>query len=140
MRGMNVSSSDISAIRNPAARAAVLRQLGRRAPKVVVPKAAMNSLESAYAHRLDTLKLAGEVKWWAFNEIRLRIAGGKKQAWFKPDFAVQFSDGRFEMHESKGFMREAACVRLKVAAEKFPFRFILVTRVAGEWKFEEYGA
>ncbi len=36
------------------------------------------------------------------------------------------ADGVLEMREVKGFMRDDAAVKLKVAAATYPFRFVLV--------------
>lgn len=95
-----------------------------------------NKLEAAYDAHLHSLHAAGEVLWYRFEPMRLRLANG---AWFKPDFGVKLRDGSFEFHETKGFWREAARVRIKVAAELFPFRFIAVTRKkGGGWAREEF--
>lgn len=99
------------------------------------PVRQMNKTEAAYASHLEGLKRAGGVLWYRFEPMRLRLANG---AWYKPDFGVKLSDGSFEFHETKGFWREAARVRIKVAAELFPFRFIAVTRGGGNWKREEF--
>jgi hypothetical protein len=100
---------------------------------------AMTKLERLYGEKLDRMKAAGQVMWWAFNQVRLRIATGEKAAWYKPDFFVQFADGHFEMHETKGFERQRGLLALKVAAGQFPmFRFVLVKRVKGEWTYEEF--
>lgn len=95
----------------------------------------MNKLEGAYAQHLDLLKHAGEVLWWRFAPMRLRLADG---AYYKPDFGVLTRDCLFEIHETKGHWREAARVRIKVAAEIFPFRFIAIKRDGGNWVREEF--
>lgn len=99
------------------------------------PVRQMNKLECAYASHLEALKLAGEVLWHRFEPMKLRLANG---AYYKPDFGVKLRDGSFEFHETKGFWREAARVRIKVAAELFPFKFIAITRDGGNWKREEF--
>jgi hypothetical protein len=97
-----------------------------------------------YAAELEARKAAGEVSWWAFETMRFRLADG---AWYKPDFAVvvtfQFQadgqlwvDSKLELHEVKGHWREAARVRIKVAADRHPFRFVAVTRKGGQWQYE----
>lgn len=98
----------------------------------------MNGLEAAYARDLDLRKLSGNVLWWKFNAVRLRIADGEKGAFFKPDFAVLTRDG-LEFHETKGFWREAARLRIKVASGLYPFPFVAVRRVAGRWEYERFG-
>jgi hypothetical protein len=96
-----------------------------------------SKLERDYARRLEFQKRDGVILWWAHEPVRLRLAGG---AYYKPDFAVMYPDGRIEMHETKGFSREAARVRIKVAAEHHPFRFVVVTRDKGEWQTETFSA
>jgi hypothetical protein len=101
----------------------------------------MNKTEQAYGQYLDTLKFAGEVRWWAFQPVRLLIAQGDKAAYYRPDFWVQLADGSFEFHETKGFEREAALVRIKVAAGLYPIPFVLVKRDGGMgWTRELFGA
>ncbi len=95
----------------------------------------MNKLEQAYAGELAFLLNHGLIHWWDFEPIKFRLADG---AWFCPDFAVLTKDG-LQFREAKGFWREAARVRIKVAADKYPFRFVAVTkdRKTGEWQYEE---
>jgi hypothetical protein len=89
----------------------------------------MNGLERAYNQRLLTLVAAGEVLWFAFNDVRLRVGIG---AYFKADFVVQYADGRIECHETKGYERVAAMVRIKGAALRYPHvRFVLVKAAPG---------
>jgi hypothetical protein len=99
------------------------------------PVRKMNKLESAYERHLYGLLNVGEVLWYRFEPMRLRLANG---AYYKPDFGVKIRDGSLEFHETKGHWREAARVRIKVAAELFPFRFIAVTRKNGGWAREEF--
>jgi len=94
----------------------------------------MNKLEAAWAEVLREREIRGEVLWWRYEGISVRLANG---AWYTPDFAVVVDGGEMECHECKGFMREAAHVRLKVAAETFPMRFVLVRREKGAWAAEE---
>lgn len=99
------------------------------------PVRRMNKLEAAYERHLYGLLSAGEVLWYRFEPMRLRLANG---AYFKPDFAVKFRDGSLEFHETKGFWREAARVRIKVAAELFPFKFVAVRKTKAGWEREEF--
>ena len=108
-----------------------------------------NWLETQYALHLDRRKAAGEILWWRFEPFTLRIGAGAR---YTPDFAVQLPDGVIELHETKGHWREAARVRIKVAADLYPFRFLCVKartserKIAGvrhykieEWLYEEIG-
>lgn len=84
----------------------------------------MNATEAAYATVLDLRKKGGEIRSWQFEAVRLRMADG---AFYKPDFLVQDVNGYIEFHEVKGHWREAAKVRIKVAAALYPmFRFVVV--------------
>ena len=98
----------------------------------------MNKLEGAYADRLGLYRHAGEIQGYRFEPIKLRLGGDWKTT-YTPDFQVIAKDGTIEFHEVKGFMREDAAVKLKVAAAEYPeFRFLLATRVKGAWKVEEF--
>lgn len=97
------------------------------------PMAGANKTERAYASHLDMQIIAGEVLSWAFEPIRLRLADG---TFYTPDFMVVNRAQQIEIHETKGFMREAARVRLNVAAELHPFQFFLVKRDGSSWSRE----
>jgi hypothetical protein len=100
----------------------------------VLPKPKMNGLESRYAALLENGMRAGSVLWWAFEGLSLRLADDTR---YTPDFAVMAADGVIECHETKGFMREAARVRLNVAAATYPFRFFLVRAgKSGAWQVD----
>lgn len=95
----------------------------------------MNRTESAYAEHLELRRRAGEVGWFAFEAMKLRLAD---KTFYTPDFAVMLSDGTIEQHEVKGFWEDDARVKIKVAAALFPFRFIGVQKQKSGWKFEEF--
>lgn len=83
-----------------------------------------SKLELAYWQHLKQRLRDGEVLRVDNHPERLLLGEG---AWYTPDFRVVALDGVIEHHEVKGgFAREAAIVRLKVAADKHPFRFFLV--------------
>lgn len=83
----------------------------------------MNKTEAAYAHTLELRKMAGEVLWYRYEGITLKLAHDTR---FTADFAVMDRDGYLSLHEVKGFMRDDAHVKLKCAAELFPFKFYLI--------------
>lgn len=101
---------------------------------------AMNKTEAAYAGHLDALKFNGKIQWYRFEGMKLRLADN---TFYTPDFAVMAADGQIELHEVKGFMQEDANVKIKVAAEMYPFRFVIVRtkpkKEGGGWKFQEVG-
>lgn len=93
-----------------------------------IRESGMNKLEAAYAQHLDVLQHAGEVIWWRYEAVGLRLAD---RTFYHPDFLVMMADGTLEAHETKGFMRDDANVKLKVAASAFPFVFRLVKKQKG---------
>lgn len=110
------------------------RARGRHKPGV------MNSTEAAYALVLEARKLAGnDILWYAFEALTLKLATDTR---YTPDFFVMRSDGLLECHEVKGFWEGDALVKIKVAAEKFPFRFLAIHKLpkkdGGGWKTTEF--
>ncbi len=99
----------------------------------------MNKTEQAYADRLSILHMSNQIKWYRFEGIKLRLAD---KTFYTPDFAVMNAHGVMEMHEVKGFWRDDARVKIKIAAEQYPFRFIAVQMIAkskgGGWKEEVF--
>lgn len=100
----------------------------------------MNKTEAAYAAHLEAEKLAGRVLWYRFEGVKLRLAD---LTFYSPDFAVMLAGGELEMHEVKGGVWEDdARVKIKVAADQYPFRFLAVYRQAkkdgGGWEVEEF--
>ena len=109
------------------------RGLGRQAARK-----GRTRLEERYANHLKLLQIAGEIADFREQAFRLRLADG---AFYKPDFLVILPDGLVEFHETKGYWEEAARVRIKVAAELYPwFRFKAVQWKQGQWTIEEIGA
>jgi hypothetical protein len=106
------------------------RAKGRRRLQV-----GMNKTEAIYAEYLELRKLAGEIQSYAFEAYKLRLAA---KTFYTPDFAVLLADDTLEFHEVKGHWEDDARVKIKVAAEIFPHRFVAVQRKAGQWKFEEF--
>jgi hypothetical protein len=80
----------------------------------------MNKTEALYAVHLDVQKVAGEVLWWKFEGIKLRLADN---TFLTVDFAVLPADGILSMDEIKGHWMDDARVKMKVAASLYPFRF-----------------
>ena len=76
----------------------------------------MNNTEKAYAQHLEIQKREGEINYYSFDGINLRLADN---TFYKPDFLVMRADGQLEIHEVKGFWTDDALVKIKVAADKF---------------------
>jgi len=95
----------------------------------------MNKTETAYAQMLELLKRSDEIVDYRYEPFKLILA---KSTTYTPDFLVVYS-GHFECHEVKGFWRDDARVKIKVAAELFPwFKFVAVTLKRGQWGKEEF--
>lgn len=105
-----------------------------------IRKTGMNGTEAEYSAMLSLRQRAGEVAWFAFEAIKLRLADN---TFYTPDFFVMLAGGTLECHEVKGFWQDDARVKIKVAAESFPFRFVAVSKAAkkrgGGWTSEEFG-
>lgn len=95
----------------------------------------MNKTESEYARYLELLKRAGEIAWYRFEGMKFRLADN---TFYTPDFAVMRADGKLEMHEVKGFWRDDARVKIKVAADIYPVEFLAVQREGTGWKIERF--
>lgn len=99
----------------------------------------MNQTEKAYAAQLDLLKHAGHVLWWRFEGLKLRLADN---TFYTPDFNVMQASGLMECHEVKGFWTDDARVKVKVAAELYPFRFLAIKalpkKAGGGWSTETF--
>lgn len=112
---------------------ASLQALGR------LKAGAMNQTEAAYGLHLEMRKRAGEIAWYKFEGIKLRLADN---TFYTPDFAVMLVDGALELHEVKGHWLDDARAKIKIAADMYPMRFIAVTAEAkkrgGGWKIEEF--
>lgn len=110
----------------------------RVTPKVVEPVAApqtslqrmqalgrlkqgeMNKTEAAYAGVLEKRKRAGEIQWYAFEIVTIKLADDTR---YTPDFCVLLANGELEFHEVKGYWQDDSKVKIKVAAAMFPARF-----------------
>lgn len=110
-----------------------LQALGRMKP------GQMNKTEQAYADRLEYLRSDGAVAWYKFEGVKLRLADN---TFYTPDFAVMLADGRMEMHEVKGHWTDDARVKIKVAADMYPFQFVALRakskRDGGGWAEERF--
>lgn len=104
----------------------------------------MNKTEAKYAQQLEARLLAHEIRWYAFERLKLRLA---ERTYFTVDFFLQLADGSFECHEVKGrkgdryWAEEDAKLKIKVAAEMFPvFHFLIVWPAkGGGWCVEHFG-
>lgn len=100
----------------------------------------MNSTEKRYAASvLEPRRMAGEIEAYHFEKVKIRLAD---KTFYTPDFMVILPSMEIEFHEVKGHWEDDARVKIKVAAETFPARFISAMPVAkkhgGGWKIEEF--
>lgn len=116
-----------------------MRPAGGRLALGRLKTGAMNRTEAAYERELSDAKAIGDVLWYRFEGVKLRLADN---TFYTPDFAVMVATGQIEMHEVKGFWADDARVKIKVAAEQYPFRFIAVTarpkKAGGGWAVEAF--
>jgi hypothetical protein len=100
---------------------------------------AMNKGEAVYAGHLELLKRAGDVLWYRFEGLKLRLADN---TFYTPDFAVLGADLVLECHEVKGFWQDDARAKIKIAADLYPFRFKALKARAkkhgGGWEEEDF--
>ncbi len=126
--------------------AEVLRRLGVEdvvPPQSKEPGDGMNKTERAFAEMLNQ-NLSSRQYQWAREPLKLRLAG---RTWYTPDFGVWYlfnveaSLGNLTLVEVKGFMRDDASVKIKVAANLYPmWRFLLVRREGRHgWNVREVG-
>jgi len=98
-----------------------------------------NKTELSYEQHLEWRKHIGEVAWYKFEGVKLRLADA---TFYTCDYFVMLTNGELEAHEVKGFWTDDARVKIKVAAELYPFRFIAVKVKAkkdgGGWEFENF--
>jgi len=99
----------------------------------------MNKTEAAYSEILSMMRHTGEIQWFKFEGVKLRLADN---TFYSPDFAVMRKSGEMEMHEVKGFWQDDAKVKIKVASDLYPFRFVAVKLLpkskGGGWQEEEF--
>jgi hypothetical protein len=98
-----------------------------------------NKTEAAYEALLESRRQAGEVAWYRFEGVKLRLADN---TFYTPDFAVMLASGLMELHEVKGVWHDDARVKIKVAAQMYPFRFLAVRqkpkKAGGGWEQEVF--
>lgn len=100
----------------------------------------MNKTERRRSVELEAKKRAGEIRAWHFNALTLKLADDCR---YTPDFLIEHNDARLEFEEIKGFWRDDARVKIKVAARLFPmFTFTALRarkmRDGGGWATEVF--
>lgn len=96
----------------------------------------MNKTEQAYAERLKLLQQAGEIQWFEFEPMNLKLAD---KCFYRVDFLVMDAHGFLEVHEVKGgYITDDSLVKIKAASEKFPFKFIMQMYKKKQWVTREF--
>ncbi|MFW2015413.1 hypothetical protein [Acinetobacter bereziniae] len=97
----------------------------------------MNKTERRYSEHLESRKMRGEILWYKFDCINLRLA---EKTFYKPDFFVMTSDNELQVHEVKGHWEDDALVKIKVASDMYPFLFKSVhwNSKNNAWDFREF--
>lgn len=114
------------------------------------PARAMNKNEAAYAAHLATEYRLGEILWWRFESIKLRISDS---CFITVDFFVVTKDGELQCHDTKGtkmkrstkgeryavpYIEEDAIVKLRTVAEMFPFKVKAVYYSGDRWESKDF--
>lgn len=99
-----------------------------------IPKNKMNKTESQYAWILEAQKRSGEIKWYGFEKIKLKISS--LNCWYNIDFMVVDKDDVVKMIEIKGgHIWDDSIVKFKAVCELYPFvKFIMIQYKNKEWK------
>ena len=110
-----------------------LQALGR------LKKGERNKTEAKYEAHLERLMAAGEIQWFKFEAIKIRIGDN---CFLTPDFAVMAADSTLELHDVKGskhVFSDDARVKMRAAAELYPFRVKAVfPDKFNSWIIEEF--
>ena len=99
-------------------------------PMRTTPKKKMNDTEKRYGKYLKGLMLINEIEYYLFESIKLRLADNTT---YTPDYFIVYKD-RLAFHEVKGFWRDDARVKYKVARAMFPWFEWKVVKWEKEWK------
>ncbi len=92
----------------------------------------MNKWETLYSLELEQSRREGMILAWWYDSINLRLAD---RTWYRPDFCIVVCDGRLTFVEIKGFLRDDAAVKFKVAREMYPhFGWRMLRKTKHGWE------
>ena len=101
-----------------------------------------NKTEDAYELELKAQQERGEILWYRFEGLTFKLAHDTR---YTPDFVVLKANGELECREVKGakiVFQSDAKVKIKVASELFPIRFVAIFPIAkklgGGWETQEF--
>lgn len=99
----------------------------------------MNGLERRYRDEILQPQLErGEVVWYGFEKLKLRLANA---TFYTPDYWLILCNAKHVVDEVKGHWEDDARVKIKLAAEQFPylhFRAWTYDRKTKVWKREDF--
>ena len=109
-----------------------------------------NATEARFAREvLDPYKRSGVIDGYTFEGIKILLAAATPAtdgqakipaAYYTPDFVVWKHGCQPCGVELKGFWRESARLRIKVAADRHPWMTFTSARlVKGRWEYERFG-
>lgn len=97
----------------------------------------INDTERKLDQELRLEKLQGNILDYHYEKIGLNIA---PKTWYFPDFVVYMPDGAMHVIEVKGYLRDDAAVKYKVAVGLYPsITFHMIKKSGHSWK-EMYGS
>lgn len=101
-----------------------------------------NKTEQAYEQMLESMRIAGDVLWYKFEGIKLRLADN---TFLTVDFAVMNKDSVIELIDVKGsraIFSDDARVKMRVAASMYPFiikaAYPIAKKNGGGWEYEVF--
>jgi hypothetical protein len=119
----------------------VLRErfgIGEEAPASKAPDDGMNKSETLFSEDLECMKQRGEIKEWAFEPEKFRMAD---RTWWKPDFRMTLLSGQNVFVEVKVARKDGSilwtddgAVKAKTVPEMHPYAFFLAIRHHRHWK------
>ena len=91
--------------------------------------------EQLYSDHLARLQADGVIASYAYEPITFKLA---HRCTYTPDFLVVLPSGAVEIHEVKGYLREDAAIKFKVAAQNNPWATFVMIKKKGktghEWQ------
>jgi hypothetical protein len=90
----------------------------RTAPLI---KSKKTRAECAFEARLLTAKIRGEIAWYEYECLRLRIGAEGAACWYTPDYMALNADGFIMCYEVKGgYKWEDSVIKFKAAERLYP--------------------
>jgi hypothetical protein len=103
-------------------------------PTVIIRQSTKPKLNKTEAAFLESLEHTGHDTIHV-QAITLTLANGVR---YTPDFVCTTTGGSVYAYEVKGFMRDDAAVKIKVAAKEYPWiSFCLVVKRKGGWSHQQ---